>query len=126
MKLRAHHLLCIQKFTGHGYDAKFTAHMTAVCDALRQLPESPVLLIDRCDTLCTACPHRVGDLCDSAEKVSALDAAVCRVCGLQTDTVYSWAQLREISRTAVLQTEQFHAICGCCQWYALCKQTEVL
>ncbi len=125
MKLRAHHLLCIQKFTGHGYDAAFTAHMTAVCTQLRRSPESPVLLTDGCDTLCSACPHRVGSFCDSAEKVSALDAAVCKACGIQTGAVCSWERLRELSRTRVLQSKLFHAICCGCQWYALCRHVEV-
>ena len=34
MKIRPHHLLCIQKYTGHGYDAAFTAHMTALVSGL--------------------------------------------------------------------------------------------
>lgn len=30
MNFRPHHLLCIQKFTGHGYNADFTAHMKMI------------------------------------------------------------------------------------------------
>ena len=38
MQLRPHHLLCIQKFTGHGYDEPFTQHMTSIVSALKSHP----------------------------------------------------------------------------------------
>jgi len=41
MNLRPHHLLCIQKFTGHGYSPSFTAHMHALTASLRQSPMQP-------------------------------------------------------------------------------------
>ena len=48
MNLRPHHLLCIQKFTGHGYSADFTAHMTAVVSELAENPETAVTLAKGC------------------------------------------------------------------------------
>ena len=54
MNLRPHHALCIQKFTGHGYDEKFTAHMTGTVKVLRDRPETPVELVSGCDDLCAA------------------------------------------------------------------------
>ena len=48
MNLRPHHLLCIQKFTGHGHSADFTAHMTAVVSELAENPETAVTLAKGC------------------------------------------------------------------------------
>ena len=124
MKLRPHHLLCIQKFTGHGYDAAFTVHMTAVCSQLFADPQTPVTLTDGCDDLCAACPHNVGGLCDSADKVSALDRAVLSRCAMHTGDAAEWAALSEITKRLILQTNIFNAICHDCQWYQLCRNTE--
>ena len=44
MYLRPHHLLCIQKFSGHGYHEDFTSHMQSIVTALAVNPE--VLLMD--------------------------------------------------------------------------------
>ena len=125
MELRAHHLLCIQKFTGRGYHAAFTAHMTAVCAYLHNDPQTDVILRTECDDICAACPNMHGGHCSSADKVAAFDRAVLSVCRLREGDMQSWSVLRQISRTHILQTEQFDAICADCQWYALCKKTEV-
>lgn len=121
MKLRPHHLLCIQKFTGHGYSPAFTAHMTALTASLRQSPEQTVTLVSGADVLCAACPHLLNGVCASAEKVSAMDAAVREIVG---ETEGTWAFLADKARAEILRTEQFHHICGNCEWYALCRRTE--
>lgn len=125
MNLRPHHLLCIQKYTGHGYDAAFTAYMTALVSRLHEKPDTAVTLVQGADDLCLYCPHRVGGVCDAEEKTAALDAAVCAQCGLSCGTVQPWQQLAETARAEILHTDAFHRICACCQWYALCRRTEV-
>ena len=40
MKLRPHHLLCLQKYTGRGYDGPFTAHMNELVRRLTADPRS--------------------------------------------------------------------------------------
>lgn len=122
MYLRPHHLLCIQKFTGHGYDETFTAYMTALVSVLRTQPETAVTLVQGADDLCLYCPHFRRGCCDAQEKVAALDAAVCAQCEL--GDMRSWQQLADTVRKQILQTDAFHQICACCQWYALCRQTE--
>lgn len=126
MQLRPHHLLCIRKFTGHGYDAAFTAHMTALTTQLRNAPDTPVTLVSCADDLCAACPHCCGGCCDAAEKTAALDTAVLTHCGLKTGEKAAWAALAETAAKLILQTDAFPEICSCCQWFALCRQTEVI
>ena len=124
MKLRPHHLLCIQKFTGKGYDAAFTAHMTAVCAALHDRPDTPVTLTAGCDDVCAACPHKAGAECDTAEKVQALDRAVSEHCALQAGMTADWTSLKNIASAKILHTDAFAAVCCGCQWYGLCRETE--
>ena len=120
--LRPHHLLCIQKFTGHGYDAAFTAHMTALCERLRQEPETPVVLVSGADDLCAACPHCIGGICDAKEKTDALDRDVLEALTLP-ETPQPWTILAENARNIIRNTNTFDSICGCCQWFELCKIT---
>lgn len=124
MNLRPHHLLCIQKFTGHGYDAAFTAYMTALVSRLREQPDTAVTLVQGADDLCLYCPHRVGGVCDAEAKTAALDEAVSARCGLSLVETQPWRQCAETARTEILQTDAFHRICACCQWYTLCRRTE--
>ena len=125
MQLRPHHLLCIQKYTGHGYDAAFTAHMNTVVSELVSRPQTPIDLTEGCDDLCHYCPNRVGNACSSPEKVDGMDRAVLEVCRLAYGQTLPWSTLAQRARTEILNIPKFDAICQSCQWYSLCKETEV-
>ena len=124
VKLRPHHLLCIQNFTGSGYDAAFTAHLTALVQSLRAHPETIVTLTNGADDLCAVCPHLHDGVCASAQKVAALDGNVCRVCGVMPGQTAAWSVFAEQAAEKILRTPEFHQICACCDWYPLCRQTE--
>ncbi len=125
MNLRPHHLLCIQKFTGHGYDADFTAHMNALVLELRENPNTSITVAHGCDELCKMCPKHIGGVCASLEKVAFMDSAVLRICGLAYGENVPWAKAAGKARTRIFETEEFHNICACCQWFELCMSTEV-
>ena len=125
MNLRPHHLLCIQKFTGHGYDAAFTDHMTSIVSELSGGGKAQILLTQGCDDLCRACPNNRGGSCTSLEKVAMMDSSVLDVCGLACGESAPWAELASRARERILETQEFNRICNCCQWFELCKNTEV-
>ena len=120
--LRPHHLLCIQKFTGHGYSPEFTAGMTETVQTLRGRPETAVTLVCGADVLCAHCPHCKDGCCASAEKTAAMDSAVLAVIG---QSAGEWRTLSDKARRQILQTDRFQTICGSCQWFGLCCETEV-
>ena len=124
MHLRPHHLLCIQKFTGHGYDPAFTGHMTALVRHLRTNPQTTVTPVSGADALCAACPHHSGGRCDAQEKVTAMDAAVQHLLNLPMQKPAVWSELAAAEKNAILQTDRFDEICAQCQWYPLCRRTE--
>lgn len=124
MDLRPHHLLCIQKFTGHGYDADFTAHMKSVVAELRATPDTPVTLVRGCDDLCKRCPNNQNGLCTSLEKVAAMDSTVLDACGLAYGQTLPWITAALRARKQIFETEKFQTVCACCQWFELCKNTE--
>lgn len=123
MKLRPHHLLCIQLFTGCGYDEAFTANMRKNVQQLQQHPQTEILLHCGCDALCAVCPHNQKGVCSEQKKTDRLDAAVLRECGLQDGQSAAWQMLAAAARGRILQTDRFAAVCSSCQWYALCRET---
>ena len=125
MELRPHHILCIQKFTGHGYDAEFTRHMTAVTGALAEDRETDITLARGCDELCRMCPNNADGVCTSLEKVERMDTGVLDACGLSYGENARWTELAEKARKLVFETKEFNNICSCCQWFELCRRTEV-
>ena len=125
MKIRPHHILCIQRFTGHGYNEEFTNHMKAVVSKLKSKPETYITVREGCDDLCKMCPNREDEVCSSFEKVKTMDNAVLRVCGITYKDTVSWEKLAYRARTLIFETDAFQRICADCQWAELCRNTEV-
>lgn len=125
MNLRPHHLLCIQKFTGHGYDADFTAHMKSIVSELSENPETLITVAQGCDDVCRRCPNHGNGVCSSLEKVAFMDSAVLRVCGLSYGENIPWAEAAGKAWERIFQTDEFYNICASCQWFELCGSTEV-
>lgn len=122
MKLRPHHLLCIQKFTGHGYDEAFTVHMTRLVQDLSM--GRKVILHKGCDEVCSACPNNIAGRCKSFEKVQMLDEGVLEACQLSYGDNGDWSDISSIAKDLVFNTDEFYRICGSCEWYELCKNTK--
>lgn len=59
IRLRPHHLLCLQTFVGHGYSPDFTKHMTYVKSLLTADPNTAITLVAGPDDLCGHCPNCV-------------------------------------------------------------------
>ena len=123
MKLRPHHLLCVQKYTGNGYDDAFAAGMAALIRRLAACPGTAVTLVEGRDDLCAACPHMAGSRCASEEKVNRLDRGVLEACGFSAGETRSWSALARTAREQVLEKDTFVKGCGCCEWFELCRNT---
>ncbi len=119
MKLRAHHLLCLQTFVGEGYSDAFCANMAE--QKRRAAEENRFVLADGCDDICQACPERRGKLCRSREKVSRYDAAVIARLGLCAGEELSWRAVSERVRDEIFRPGLLPAVCGDCQWQSLCQ-----
>lgn len=125
MNLRPHHLICIQKFTGHGYNADFTAHMKSIVLELKNNPNTKITLTQECDDLCKMCPNNISGICSSTEKVALMDSAVLNICDLAYGENIPWKNAANIALERILKTEEFNNICACCNWFYLCRSREI-
>ena len=77
IKLRPHHLLCTQGYSGKGYSEEFVEHMNEVVAMLRREEPTLIDLTFSTDTLCGACPNmKAVDNCETNEKVKRYDRKV--------------------------------------------------
>lgn len=125
MNLRPHHLLCIQKYTGHGYDEAFTEHMNRVVSTLRDNPDISFTVTKGCDDLCEMCPNNEGGVCSALEKVSTMDKAVMEICEIDYSERVSWDKYAKTARELIFETDEFRRICSSCEWFNLCKNTAI-
>ena len=124
MNLRPHHILCIQKFMGYGYNADFTAHMKSIVSGLTSNPKTQFTVAQGCDDLCKMCPNNISGVCTSLEKVALMDSAVLSICNLAYGENVPWAEVASKARERIFETDKFNNICTCCQWFELCRSME--
>ena len=123
LKLRPHHLLCIQKYTGHGYDEEFTRNMDQIVEAIELNSTGLIELVKGGDQLCSSCPNYVDEECNSPDKVSEMDEKVLQACGLSYGEIDSWFNLAQ-KAAMIFKGAEFEEICGKCQWNELCRNTK--
>lgn len=118
LKLRPHHLLCTQGYSGKGYDSDFVTNMDKVVNELRNVPGTKIQLVFDTDDLCIDCPNKLGEnLCKTQEKVAHFDGATVRYFGLEEKEYVYQDIIDEIDHK--ITEEMLADICGNCEWYPI-------
>ena len=120
MRLRPHHFMCIQFFTGHGYDERFTSHMKDVIGDLND--DSKITVTNGCDDICNHCPNMKNNTCIHEKKVSHLDRKVLENTAVCYGKELIWKDGVSLVYEHILKRDMFHKICGECEWYELCRK----
>lgn len=116
--LRPHHLLCTQGYSGKGYSNDFVKHMNEIVAYLRSCPNAKIKLTFSTDTLCSVCPHRLGeDLCETQDKVKRYDRKLVEYFHLEEKTYSYPALIQWID--AHMTEEKLADICSGCSWYPI-------
>ena len=127
MKLRPHHLLCTQGYSGRGYNEDFVENMTAITTYLRSNDNAVVEIVFTTDDICSKCPRMIDDdLCDSNEKVKRFDIKVVSYFGIEEKCYVYQDIIREINDK--MTSEMMDDICSNCEWYPVsaCRRNILL
>ena len=109
-------------FTGHGYDEKFTHHMSQLIDNMSA--DTECAISEGCDEICQKCPNRNKEICWENDKVYKMDAKVISVCGIDYGDMVRLGNIAEDIRKRVFDTKLFEEICSECEWHELCRKTK--
>ena len=118
MKLRPHHLLCTQGYSGRGYSNDFVENMTAITTVLRNEADAVVEIVFSSDDICLKCPRFIShDLCENDEKVKRFDKKVIAYFGVEEKSYVYKDITREIN--AKMTSSMMDDICSDCEWYPI-------
>ena len=116
MKLRPHHLLCTQGYSGRGYSEDFVENMTAITTYLRSNDNAVIEIVFTTDDICSKCPRKIDDdLCDNNEKVKRFDNKVASYFGIKEQGYIYRDIIREINNK--MTSKMMDDICSDCEWY---------
>ncbi|MDI9437252.1 MAG: DUF1284 domain-containing protein [Euryarchaeota archaeon] len=122
IKIRAHHLLCIQGYQGHGYSQDFEENMGRMVEKFRINPTLPVMVVCETDAICEYCPHQSAGRCTNTtlnhEQISKMDFLVLEKLNLVSGATIGINKL--ISLTKKLNKTDVVEICDGCSWRECC------
>ncbi len=122
MKLRPHHLLCTQGYSGKGYSEAFVNNMNEKVGILRGSAPAEIEIVFGVDDLCKCCPHQTNrSTCVTQEKVQTIDSKIVKYFGLEEGNYIYQDLIREINKQ--MTEDKMEDICGQCNWYPIsaCK-----
>lgn len=121
IKIRAHHLFCMQGFQGYGYSPEFERNMAEIIDHLDKHPYFTLKVVAGADAICQSCPHLEDGNCTkpSSSAMRSMDLKVIKMLGIEEGTKKSAQEiLKKVDKT--LNHEDLLDICGGCSWKDKC------
>lgn len=123
LKIRAHHLCCIQGFQGYGYSPAFVANMRAVISDLEALPSRPLKLVTECDAICISCPSkRECTIQEShlARRIRQMDLVVLEKLRIEEGIVVNADEAFRLINSKINNASDIEDVCGTCKWRQKC------
>jgi uncharacterized protein len=121
IRIRAHHLLCMQGFQGYGYSSDFVANMRQIISFLKLNPYHYLEIVVNTDELCSQCPYNVVGRCEkgSHDEINNIDRLVIENADLNLKHIYT---VNEAFKTINENLNYHHivSICSECKWKNKC------
>ncbi|MBQ3391917.1 MAG: DUF1284 domain-containing protein [Lachnospiraceae bacterium] len=118
VRLRSHHLLCMQTFVGNGYSEAFVENMKQVLARLAAEATPGFMLAEGADDLCAACPNLVNGQCTS-QNPGQFDALVMKCLSTAGEKA---RMMTEIPPSLRMTEELLEQCCPGCEWKDLCRE----
>lgn len=123
MKIRAHHLLCMQGFQGYGYSDEFSQNMSEIIHHLKSNPQQKIKIIGKNDVICSGCPHNKNEKCKNITfnwMIKKMDKRVLKKLGIDNDTEISVSKVISLTKKIFKTHKDIQSICGNCNWKEKC------
>ena len=120
IKLRGHHLLCLQGFQGYGYSEDFILNMTRI-NELRKAENCIITLTNSPDDICSECPNLKNNLCENEkqnENIVEMDNEV--LSKLNFNNEYNSIDLFNEVSLKFNSLKSVENICNGCKWVNEC------
>lgn len=124
IKIRAHHLMCLQGFQGLGYDCEFTKNLAKIIEEIEEEDTVELEIISECDAICSCCPQNNDGRCqkrsDSQQKVKNTDIRVLGKLDLKEGKIGRAKDFLSLANTKLKSSSDAYDICSNCDWTRNC------
>lgn len=119
IRIRAHHLLCLQGFQGYGYDQEFSMRMGEILRTLKSDPSPRIEIITDADEICSSCPKLIENQCVDHLKIKKMDSDIIESVSLEENQVVTFKTAVKIIDKE-LRVEALESVCKGCVWMDKC------
>ena len=126
LKMRPHHSVCLQFFTGKGYSGGFVENMEWIKHALECCKGVEIVFVDKNDAICASCPQKVKAVCSADGKADGYDKKCLKALGFHFGDRTGWEKLNKLVCSKIVADPGVRLkICGDCRWNAVCQHVNV-
>lgn len=119
MKLRGHHLICLQFFKGEGYSKDFVENTKRIVE---DWGENDAEIVKGADDVCCFCPFLKNGRCNHPkykEEIEKTDELALRLLGLKTGDKVEKEDVKK--QLPIMFKEWRKKACFNCEWKKLCE-----
>ncbi len=122
IKLRGHHLVCLQFFEGKGYSKRFIDNLKGIIKNLEDDIKTEV--VSGADNVCSYCPYqnRVKRVCiyqpGYEKEIAALDKMALKLLNLKKGDALLWKKIKMKIPKILPKWREF--ACLSCDWAKVC------
>ncbi|MGB9939867.1 DUF1284 domain-containing protein [Methanosarcina sp.] len=123
LRIRAHHLCCIQGFQGYGYSPVFVANLRAVISYIKAFPSRPLELVSECDVICASCPSKrecIAQKSIVSRRIRNMDLVVMEKLKIKEGTIMEADEAFRLINSQLANASDIEEICGTCKWRQKC------
>jgi hypothetical protein len=123
IRLRGHHLICLNYYRGEGYDRVFIENLE---DIMRRANQGEKIeVVAGADDICRVCPTLRGGKCVAKPGMDAeirkLDTQATAHLAVEIGARVLWREIK--SQVAATPKEWLAAFCAGCDWETVCNRS---
>lgn len=125
IRLRGHHLICLNFYKGRGYSQDFIDSLNEI---MRKAKEEVITIVEGTDDICRKCPYLLYDKCgltnDSNNEIITMDNNALGLLGFKEGMDIKWKDIT--IRLSEILDKWRQQYCINCIWREVCEINETL
>lgn len=123
IKIRAHHLLCIPRFKGGGYNKNIRERIFEIQKRIKENPNIKIKVVKECDNICDACPFKKDNICKKTPKLNywilVQDNKVLKKLNIKNNQTFKAKNIFKLSIVKI-KNKELKNICKRCNFLDFC------